>query len=245
MDKLAMRKRAFEVALKARQQEIDLYWTRANYFLTAFATLGGSAVIVAVLGAGFVKEWFIFPILYVIEWMGIVLAVAWIYANKGSKYWQVNWEKYVDVLGKDIIGPLFIYRAKEKGCDRRYSVSKINKIISRYILVIWVMALIATVILWCRSVSADSCRDAHHSWLIGLVVGATSMCAIYHITHAFGGQEDTGGDDDMIDKYLDEVKKLESQTISESDVAKDLCMTELNHYAPHKRRGCLLKILSL
>lgn len=239
-----MRKRAFEVALKARQQEIDLYWTRANYFMTAFATLGGSAVIVAVLGAGFVKEWFIFPILYVIEWMGIVLAVAWIYANKGSKYWQVNWEKYVDVLGKDIIGPLFIYRAKEKGCDRRYSVSKINKIISRYILVIWVMALIATVILWCRSVSADSCRDAHHSWLIGLVVGATSMCAIYHITHAFGGQSDTRGGDRMIQAYLRELDSYAIHPLPDLTATEDLRDKEL-HYKTNHRPGCLWMIFNL
>lgn len=214
MDKLAMRKRAFEVALKARQQEINLYWTRANYFMTAFATLGGSAVVVAVLGATLFKGWIIYPILYVIEWIGVVLAVAWLYVNRGSKYWQVNWEKYVDGLGKDIIGPLFNCLTEEKGCDRRYSVSKINMIISQYILAIWIMALIATIIFWCSSgfSTALNC-DALISGLVGfvvLIVGGAFIYAIFRITHAFGGQEDTYGGDDVINKYLDEVKKSTS-----------------------------------
>lgn len=240
-----MLKNAFNVALKAREQEINLYWTRANYFMTAFATLGGSAVVVAVLGATLFKGWIIYPILYVIEWIGVVLAVAWLYVNRGSKYWQVNWEKYVDALGKDIIGPLFNFHTEEVGCDRRYSVSKINKIISLYILDIWIMALFMTIILWCRSgFSAVLDCVALLSGLFGLVVAVASICAIYRITHAFGGQDDTRGGDKMIQAYLRELDSYAIHPSPDLTGTADLRDKEL-HYKTNHRPGCLWMIFHL
>ena len=74
----------------------------------------------------------------------MILSVGWYLVNRGSKYWQENWEKHVDVLEDETIGPLYKTTiAKEEFNFSRFwsgypfSVSKINQIISLFIVLVW------------------------------------------------------------------------------------------------------------
>ena len=35
---------------------------------------------------------------YVLACVGLIFSLAWFLTNRGSKYWQENWENHVDML---------------------------------------------------------------------------------------------------------------------------------------------------
>ena len=137
-----------KVALETRRFEIDLYWKRAGYFWTfigvVFATYG------YILNAEHLDNKYFLS--FVVSCIGFVLTFAWFLANRGSKYWQENWENHVDMLEDNVIGPLFKTTLKRPGNYEwyewlvtgplPYSVSKINLWVNAFILCIWGMSCI-------------------------------------------------------------------------------------------------------
>lgn len=156
------RKRALSQAYEIRKFEIELYWKRATYFW--------ALIVVAFVGyasfndtseEGADRD----LLLLIISCIGFIFSIAWHFVNKGSKYWQENWENHVQLLEDDIIGPLYktftsrpdresppkpeklfsILRCKYYRsiigeylvAPKPYSVSKINQLVSTYIAVIW------------------------------------------------------------------------------------------------------------
>lgn len=82
--------------------------------------------------------------------LGLVFSFGWYLSNRGSKRWQENWEGQVDVLEDDVIGPLYkTIAAPAKPSPNKlkhlatgseaYSVSKINQIISLFVVFIWLL----------------------------------------------------------------------------------------------------------
>jgi hypothetical protein len=83
--------------------------------------------------------------IFIIACIGLVLSFAWYLVNLGSKYWQENWERHVDVLAAKTIGPLYrttltrqkwwpIFKPKEAF---PFSVSRVNQAVSLIITVLW------------------------------------------------------------------------------------------------------------
>lgn len=146
-----IKQRAFKEALDTRKFEIDLYWKRARYFFDIMCVLGGiSAILTIAQSAGSIIDEFLWLILFVIGCVGTVTAVAWYLTNKGSKYWQENWEQYVDALGKEIVGPLFEHPISADGKNSnltRYSVSKVNELLSLYAIWVWGLLTLSTLII--------------------------------------------------------------------------------------------------
>jgi hypothetical protein len=124
----------FEVALATRQFEIDLFWKRALFFwgfiaaaFVALGTLEGKSPVLSLLVSGF----------------GMVCSLAWTLANRGSKYWQEQWESRIELAEDEVTEPLFKREepAQDKGrwlSGRRYSVSKLTIAVSDYIFFVWV-----------------------------------------------------------------------------------------------------------
>lgn len=145
----AKREKALEHALNIRKFEIELYWKRATYFWTFIgATFAGFVAIQALVTDR--QE----DLSVIISCIGIVFSFAWLCVNRGSKHWQENWEKHVDMLEDEVTGPLYkvvLTRNISKTFKERlnhiitgttpFSVSKINQIISLYITVLWVCLL--------------------------------------------------------------------------------------------------------
>lgn len=157
----SIKEKALDIALDTRKFEIGLYWERAKYFWTLLGitfgayignflvlsnkdTLGGLIQTQKLILSAFIPM--------IISALGIVLSWAWYCVNKGSKYWQENWENHVALLEDDYIGPLFKTlveknesdtnekKTKEKTTDPvRYSVSKINILVSRFVFLIWLI----------------------------------------------------------------------------------------------------------
>lgn len=136
---------ALQHALDIRKFEIGLYWQRATYFwaLIAAAFAGYFAVLAAEHMSAPEKAFNAF----VIACLGLIFSLSWFLANRGSKYWQENWENHVDMLEDGITGPLYktiLHRPPNKNPLSRliegpapFSVSQINQWVSIFTLVIW------------------------------------------------------------------------------------------------------------
>ena len=95
-------------------------------------------------------------IAFMIGCSGFLFSLAWYFVNRGSKYWQGNWELHVDLLEDDYSGPIYktaVQQSKCNFCDfdgpYPFSVSKINQLLSLFVTLVWLLLLARTVaIVW-------------------------------------------------------------------------------------------------
>ncbi|MFH6988348.1 hypothetical protein ACHRVW_11430 [Flavobacterium collinsii] len=131
--------KAFETALDTRKFEIELYWKRATYFWAFIAAM--FIAYFAVFNSDKIDE--IRGVTILISSLGYFFSLGWYFVNRGSKYWQKNWESHVDLLGAKIQGKLFstIKNSNQEfiKLDKEYpfSVSKVNQLLSLIMLVTW------------------------------------------------------------------------------------------------------------
>ena len=142
--------KAFRTSLEMRNFEIDLYWRRTNYFWIMNAALfAGYFILISEYfkSIGGSNEWgavYLSYIVFFVSGISVVLSFSWYLVNRGSKYWQENWEAHVNALGEKVIGPIFtttISKDEYKLCSildpYRYSVSRVNTIVSFFIFITW------------------------------------------------------------------------------------------------------------
>lgn len=134
--------KAFDIAMDIRKFEIDLYWKRATYFWTFIgAAFAGYAAVYKEAGTG--DSWL--PLVF--SCLGLLFSVAWFLVNRGSKFWQNNWERHVDLLEDEVVGPLFKTIVKEADSNdiltlsSEYSVSKINQLLSLFVVAFWLVLI--------------------------------------------------------------------------------------------------------
>ena len=139
-------KEALEKSLDIRKFEIDLYWKRATYFWGFLVVI--FAGYFAVLGAKFevLTQREKLVALLLISCLGTVFSFCWFLVNKGSKYWQNNWERHVDMLEDKVMGPLYktvLEETEEEDWKKfitkaeEFSVSKVNQILSFFLVLVW------------------------------------------------------------------------------------------------------------
>jgi len=140
--------RRLEKILDIRKFEIDLYWKRATYFWAFIAaSLTGYGLTITSDNPdaeGVLKFQFI------IICFGLIFSLAWYLVNKGSKFWQENWEKHLDLTEDEVIGPLYKTTINKESHSSFWnptkayavSVSKVNQILSLFVLLIWVCIMI-------------------------------------------------------------------------------------------------------
>lgn len=173
--------KALDRAQDIRKFEIDLYWKRATYFWAFIgATFAGFLAIQA--SAAQNKQ----DLSVILACLGVVFSFAWLCVNRGSKFWQENWEKHVDVLENEVTGPLYKvvlsrnlddYTKPEKVRDwitgpSALSVSKINQLISLYVFILWVL------LLWYSLPSFNFAAPIN--WFYCVLIGLTTIvCASF------------------------------------------------------------------
>jgi hypothetical protein len=122
---------ALERAWNNRDFEIDKYWSRATYFWAFIAaTFAGY---IAVMASDKMQPRFQNELAFVIICMGVVFSSSWLMVNVGSKKWQENWEKHIDMLEDRVTGPIY----KTVWNERAFSVSRINIYVSRFVIGVW------------------------------------------------------------------------------------------------------------
>jgi hypothetical protein len=127
-------KRTHDVALAARAAEIELFWKRSLFFWGFITTAFVGYV------STYKSQHLVAPIF---ACFGLVCSVAWSLANRGSKYWQENWETKVERAERAITGPLFSIQepSQDKGyfSGTRFSVSGLAIAVSDYVSASWLL----------------------------------------------------------------------------------------------------------
>jgi len=133
--------KALEIALDTRKFEIELYWKRTAYF-------------VLFIGAIFVGYYNVFSnskshwASLFIAALGFLLSLLWYMANRGSKYWQENWEAQIEELSTYLGTPIFGIIKSHKDSIYNpighypFSVSKVNQMVSLIITSSWFLTFI-------------------------------------------------------------------------------------------------------
>ena len=167
---------ALRYALDIRKFEIDLYWKRATYFWTFIGAAMAGFFVIQTIGEP-EKTY----LSVVVGCLGFMFSFAWFFVNKGSKYWQENWENHVDLLEDSVVGPLYkvvISRpAKDKKNHLRnligpaaYSVSKINQIVSLFVTLLWFILIL-------KALSPFD-RSAYIEWWYVVLIAITFIACI-------------------------------------------------------------------
>ena len=144
---------ALERAHEIRKFEIELYWKRTAYIWTLIAAMFAGYCVLAskqtLSGTNNTDLYLIF-----IASTGFVFSYSWFLINKGSKFWQENWEFHIDRLEDNVTGPLYKtvlqrdesmkYKQDWKNnilAPQAFSVSKINQFIAIYTMFTWVVLM--------------------------------------------------------------------------------------------------------
>ncbi|MDR0970433.1 MAG: hypothetical protein LBM67_07850 [Lentimicrobiaceae bacterium] len=126
--------KALEIALDTRKFEIEMYWKRANYFW----------LFVAAIFVAWYKTLESPEYNFVVMGLGLIVSFAWFCVNRGSKFWQENWECHVSELTKELGYPVYsiIKQYNTKRYHLRgnypYSVSKVNQCVSLFAVIAWI-----------------------------------------------------------------------------------------------------------
>lgn len=146
--------RALAYATDIRKFEIELYWKRATYF---WAFIGGAFAGYALTYKTSTEHEPWLSLLF--SSLGLVFAFAWYLVNRGSKFWQNNWERHVDLLEDLTLGPLYKTIATDTAYKNPltaagdFSVSKINQVLSVFVTLVW--ATLFAKSLWPISISLE------------------------------------------------------------------------------------------
>jgi hypothetical protein len=146
----SVRVRALDRALDIRKFEIDLYWKRATYFWAFLAvTLAGYFTLRAAKIDEDAKQ----DALLIVSCLGVVFSVTWYFVNRASKFWQENWEHHVNLLEREVIGPLYEtvlgaadIRFRKLSGPYPFSVSKLNQILSLSVVGLFLMLVVTTLL---------------------------------------------------------------------------------------------------
>jgi hypothetical protein len=140
--------RALDYALDIRKFEIELYWKRATYFWAFIAAaFAGYAWTYKTADS---EPW----LSMLFASLGLVFSFAWYLVNRGSKFWQSNWERHVDLLEDMTLGPLYkVVAVTQDNAARnpltspaQFSVSKVNQILSVFVIVVWLLLFVRSLL---------------------------------------------------------------------------------------------------
>ena len=175
------RKATLAQAHDIRKFEIDLYWKRTTYFWTLLAAVFAGFFLIQAseeLATQNMKQDFS----VILALLGFVLSLGWCCVNKGSKFWQENWESVVDEIEDKVTGPLYKFeppKRRPKGRFRdwfvgssNFSVSKINLLVSSYVTLVWVGLIV-------YSLRLGDFSSPIHWWYVVLALLTFAMWGLF------------------------------------------------------------------
>jgi hypothetical protein len=130
--------RALTRAHDIRKFEIELYWKRATYF---WALEAGAFAAFALLWHDAPAD--TRPLALAFAGIGLLTALAGWLSARGSKFWQENWEKHIDMLEDNIEGRL--HKTVWIGPrGTQFSVSRLNQQLNLILGLFWLVVLSVT-----------------------------------------------------------------------------------------------------
>ncbi len=137
----------FKQIVDIRKFEIELYWKRTYFFWTIIASIIAGYFLALSKADNSSNS---LKILFSLANLGLIFSIGWYFVNRGSKYWQVNWEKHMDTIEDDVIGPLYKTMINKEHYRKQFfklvspfpfSVSKINQILNLVLVCFWSLIL--------------------------------------------------------------------------------------------------------
>ncbi|WP_294428070.1 hypothetical protein [uncultured Treponema sp.] len=204
--------KAFELAHDVRKFEIELFWKRGTYFwafiLASFTAyfmlfekiLGDKCLTLCTLIR--------FPslskiLLLLLSCMCFIFCISWVLINKGSKFWQKNWEAHIDVMEDLFSGKLYktILNTETDEFDKSalrksaydYSVTKITTVTSIILMVVSAVLSIFHFILlflnkrFCQFVQNN---EQIFAKILGILISALILFCIYKLKACKGNLEE-------------------------------------------------------
>ncbi len=187
------RAKAFELALQIRDFEIELYWKRATYFWTLIASAFIAFGVIASAKIAFEPRQS--ELLVAFACLGLSLSFSWFCINRGSKFWQENWENHVDLLEDSVLGPIYktVLQGQEEKWPKKlttgfpFSVSRINSLISLLMTAFWLFLI-----------ALYSFPDGFHGkidcWKVFSVLVAVAYCGFLYCS---GGRSQLGSSESL------------------------------------------------
>lgn len=142
------REQALSRAWRVRDFEIELYWKRSLYFWGfQVAFLAGAGVSISLLnGAARELEPFFLVFGFILSLLGCISATLWAALERGSKDWQDNWERQIDLLEDEFTGAIYkTYVVPEEKRGKSFSISKLNSWMTLATAGFWCAALVIIV----------------------------------------------------------------------------------------------------
>ena len=174
--RLAALNRSHEI----RQFEIELYWKRATYFWLLQAAVFTALGLIWKDGDKDIPH--IIPV--ALASLGLLTSAAGWLSAQGSKFWQENWERHIDMLEDEFEGKLH----KTAWVGRmgvRWSVSNINDRLILFFVAFWL--LVFTVVCfsvvsswsWCLAASLDDADFTQPGVIIVAALTAGGLFWLY------------------------------------------------------------------
>ncbi|MFT3911450.1 MAG: hypothetical protein QM737_18650 [Ferruginibacter sp.] len=137
-DSLTLEK-LLERAYDIRKFEIDLYWKRATYFW-GFLIAAFTAYFIVSDPSKFASKP-IYELLVVC--IGFIFSLSWYLVNRGSLYWQSNWERMIEAIEESL--EIDFYKSNLVSKNKvshvfswyPYSLGRINIMVSLFVCTIW------------------------------------------------------------------------------------------------------------
>lgn len=175
-------------AHEIRKFEIGLYWKRATYFWTLLAA--AFVAFFAIQAGKDIKAPNKQISSFVVANLGFVFSLGWYFINRGSKFWQENWEIQVDRLENCLEEKLYRLVAQKKKCRKKrdgwlvgpglYSVSKINQITSLYVILVWIILWIWSGRQWYEQALCSGATGEVRGILIVSGLVSLAVWALFH-----------------------------------------------------------------
>ena len=112
----SLMQKAFELSHDVRKFEIELFWKRGTYywafilasFTAYFATMNKVVKDHGLSFSCLTDLPFLSKLaLAIVSLLCFFFCLSWVLVNKGSKFWQKNWESHIDVLEEHFSGKLY------------------------------------------------------------------------------------------------------------------------------------------
>ncbi|QNR65147.1 hypothetical protein IAQ67_14615 [Paenibacillus peoriae] len=114
--------------------------------------------------------------------LGFLFSFTWYLVNRGSKFWQNNWERHVDYLEDEVMGPLYklVLNPKRNNffnplSEYPLSVSKINQLLSLFVCIVWLFLILGA--------TKKAFTNLHNLEIILIeIVSTILLTAVYYFT---------------------------------------------------------------
>jgi hypothetical protein len=132
-----------QYGVDTRKLEIESFWKRSLFFWGFIAASFAAYSLLKKSNSNFTL---------IIANFGFLCSFFWTCVNRGSKYWQENWEQKVNSSEKSIIGDFFKIQEQvltHKSCwlrARKFSVSRLTIALSDYVTILWFLIILFEII---------------------------------------------------------------------------------------------------